>query len=316
MVKTRKNRTHRVRKSFRHSKKHGAGYSVGPAYVSAGNLVNIRYPGPNDCAGVPERFGLTTVIPKGLPGLSGGKRRRRRGGATLPHVARVDLNDAMASPINGAITPPPASVYPSPPLASGGVGAPGVPPHMPQQNGGRYESTFQVLNPSNGVGLASYATIGSIPCERGTTDSLNPNPNGIQTMTTLPQKMSGGGSLVPAPVTVGAVDSMRYYAPNAGYTNSPIVLPPGGASPGFMAQIGYPAGQFNRACLTTGGGLPVAMDAGSVHKLTLQEIGNRSDFDGTKGGLPVKFGGKRNRRKTSKKSRKMRKSKKYSRKHK
>lgn len=250
MVKTRSRKT---KKSFRHSKKRGAGYSVGPEYVSAGNLVNNRYSGPNDCAGVPTRFGLANVTPRGLPGLSGGKRRRYK--AT---------------------------------------------------HGGAYASTFQELSP-NGVGMSSYTTIGSIPCERGTTNSLNPNPNGIQSMTTLP-KMSGG-ALNPAPVTVGAVDSMRYYAPNAGYTNNPVVLPPGGASPGFMAQIGYPAGQFNRACLTTGGGLSVANSAGTFTKVTTAEIGNRSDFDGTTGGLPVKFGGRR------RKTRKVRKSKKHSRKH-
>jgi hypothetical protein len=201
MVKTRSRKT---KKSFRHSKKRGAGYSVGPGYVSAGNLINNRYPGPHDCAGAPQRFGLTNVTPQGLPGLSGGKRskRSRRSG---------------------------------------------------KRRGGRYASTFQELSP-NGVGMSSYATIGSIPCERGSTNSLNANPNGIQSITTLPQRMSGGAStIVPAPVTVGAVDSMRYYAPNAGYTNNPVVLPPGGASPGFMAQIGYPAGAFNRACLTTGG---------------------------------------------------------------
>lgn len=195
MVKT---RSRKVRKSFRHSKKRGAGYSVGPGYVSAGNLVNTRYPGPHDCAGVPTRFGLANVTPRGLPGLSGGKRGKRK-----------------------AI------------------------------RGGRYASTFQELSP-NGVGMSSYTTVGSIPCERGTANQFNPNPNGIQNITTLPQRISGG-ALNPAPVTVGAVDSMRYYAPNAGYTNNPVVLPPGGASPGFMAQIGYPAGQFNRACLTTGG---------------------------------------------------------------
>ena len=199
MVKTRSRKT---KKSFRHSKKRGAGYSVGPGYVSAGNLINNRYPGPNDCDGVPTRFGLTNVTPQGLPGLSGGKRskRSRRSG---------------------------------------------------KRRGGRYASTFQELSP-NGVGMSSYATIGSIPCERGSTNSLNANPNGIQNITTSPQRMSGG-ALNPAPVTVGAVDSMRYYAPNAGYTNNPVVLPPGGASPGFMAQVGYPAGAFNRACLTTGG---------------------------------------------------------------
>ncbi len=201
MVKTRSRKT---KKSFRHSKKRGAGYSVGPGYVSAGNLDINRYPGPRDCAGEPQRFGLANVTPQGLPGLSGGKRskRSRRSG---------------------------------------------------KRRGGRYASTFQELSP-NGVGMSSYATIGGIACERGSTNTLNPNPNDIQRLTTLPPRMSGGAStIVPAPVTVGAVDSMRYYAPNAGYTNNPVVLPPGGASPGFMAQSAYPGGGFNRACLTTGG---------------------------------------------------------------
>jgi hypothetical protein len=230
----------------------------------------------------------------------------------MPPPARIDTSDAMAGPAYGAITPPPASVYPSPPLASG-VGAPGVPTHAVSagaaQKGGRYETTFQPLGlKGSDIGMSSYATIGSFPCERGSTNSLNANPGGIQTMSTLPQRMSGG-SLNPAPVTVGAADSMRYYAPNAGYTNSPVVLPPGGASPGFMAQISYPAGGFNPACIKTGGGNPVGMGAGVVTKLDLSQIGNRAAFDGSTGGLPVKFGGRR------RKTRKVRKSKKHSRKH-
>jgi hypothetical protein len=178
---------------------------------------------------------------------------------------------------------------------------------MPQQKGGRYGTTFEVLNPSNGVGLASYATVGGIPCERGSTNALNSNYGNIQNLTTSSQRMSGG-ALNPAPVTVGAADSMRYYAPNAGYTNSPVVLPPGGASPGFIAQISYPAGGFNPACIKTGGG-PVAMDAGVVTPLTPKDISNNAAFDGSNRGLPVKFGGRR------RKTRKVRKSKKHSRKH-
>ena len=51
-------------------------------------------------------------------------------------------------------------------------------------------------------------------------------------------------------VHVGEADSMRYYAPNAGYDNRPM-NPGVPNNPGILMQVGYPAGQFNRACMTT-----------------------------------------------------------------
>jgi hypothetical protein len=46
------------------------------------------------------------------------------------------------------------------------------------------------------------------------------------------------------------MDSMRYYAPTAGYENLP--LNPGVSNnPGILMQVGYPAGHFNEACVKT-----------------------------------------------------------------
>jgi hypothetical protein len=98
---------------------------------------------------------------------------------------------------------------------------------------------------------------------------------------------------------------MRYYAPTAGYRNDFIQFPAGGAVPGLTIQTPYDARAFNQACIKTGGGGPVAYDAGAFSPVTMKEVGSRMDFDGTKGGLPVKFGGRRTKRRVlNRKSRK------------
>jgi hypothetical protein len=76
---------------------------------------------------------------------------------------------------------------------------PGVPTpgnaQMPQgQKGGRY-GFFPELGPvggQTGIGGTSYAQVGRIPCERGTTNPLNPDPNGILIATSeIPQAEVG-----------------------------------------------------------------------------------------------------------------------------
>lgn len=151
------------------------------------------------------------------------------------------------------------------------------------------------LNPVNGVGAASYVPIGRLHCETGTTNPLNPNPHSIQTISTAPgyvpgwtQYMKGGNSVdnrtPPPTVEVGAVDAMRIYSPTAGYSSVPMNPLVTGANAAVQMQVGYPAGGFNPACLKTGGAAPLV-------PLTADQIGNRMDFDGTKGVLPVKWGG-------------------------
>jgi len=84
-----------------------------------------------------------------------------------------------------------------------------------------------------------------------------------------------------------------------------------------MLNTPYDARTFNQACIKTGGsrkrrdkrrdkrrkshrtrgGAPVAFDAGHFSPLTkVSEVESRYDFDGTRKGLPVKFGGSRKRR--------------------
>jgi hypothetical protein len=113
---------------------------------------------------------------------------------------------------------------------------------------------------------------------------------------------------------------MRYYAPTAGYRNDFQTFRAPSAVPGLTIQTPYDARAFNQACIKTGGSrrkhwtkrshrrshhhrsrrnggaLPVAGTAADYSKVTMNEVGNRAAFDGTKGGLPVKFGGSRKNR--------------------
>jgi hypothetical protein len=148
-------------------------------------------------------------------------------------------------------------------------------------------------------------------------------------------KLSGGG--LPAgtsfaassanfpTVQVGQADSMRYYAPTAGYRNDFMTFRAPSPVPGLTIQTPYDAKAFNEACIKTGGSrksrknkknkrggaAPVALDAGKFTPVTLNEVWTRYDFDGTNKLLPVKFGGASNKtrrvlkknRKTHKKSR-------------
>jgi hypothetical protein len=46
----------------------------------------------------------------------------------------------------------------------------------------------------------------------------------------------------------------------------------------------------------TRGGAPVAFDAGKFAPATVSQVDSRYDFDGSKQGLPVKFGGSRKKK--------------------
>jgi hypothetical protein len=104
------------------------------------------------------------------------------------------------------------------------------------QKGGRYDMHMgPLVGSGSDIGMRGISMAHRIPCEQGTINPLNQR-----------------GGAFPA-VHVGAADMMRYEAPNAGYSNQALALPPGGASPGFLTQVPYAAGSMNRACLTTGG---------------------------------------------------------------
>lgn len=154
--------------------------------------------------------------------------------------------------------------------------APGVPPQQVViQKGGRYESNpGALLGGDSAIGMSSYSSVNPIACERGSTNSLN---------------MHGGSG-----VTVGAADSMRYNAPNAGYGHGFETLP-GSAVGGLMINTPYAAGAFNPACTKTGGG-SVADGASPYAPLEVGQITGRGGFDGSNGLLPMKYGGKRRTR--------------------
>ena len=364
----RRKRHHSSRRSQR-----GAGWSDIPSKWIAGapgNVIHQQYGGPGkDCTGNVDSIRpghIDTFTPRGLPGLKGGKRGRKRGGAAMPAPATYDVG----KPVYDSITNLPKG-FPNPSGAGGSVGQPlsgqygsvanvpngqygnvvNVPAGGPipdgakapnstpliNQAGGRYGSEFFPLNPQNGVGLASYTPTHSIPCERGTYNPLNPDPKGIQTMTTLPMRsepMRGGANLASSAmpygggVFVGSPDSRAYYAPTAGYGHAFETYRAPSPVPGLMTNTPYEARAFNQACIKTGGGRNsrsnsrrnsrsnsrrnsrhrrnnkrggannVAYQAGEYKSATVGELGSTKDFDNRVGvQLPVKFGGRRTHRK-------------------
>jgi hypothetical protein len=233
--------------------------------ISPGNQTHQPYPGPmKDCAGLPARPGtIAAYQSQGLPGwgAAGGGKTQRRQRQRKQKGQRGGLE----------VGPYPA-VYKGVPIALKYSEA----EYGNTLRGGRWGSFPEVgpLNPVNAVGAASYAPIGRVPCEVGTQNALNPNPGGVQTMSTAvgwqpgwtPFRGGGGcacglglragGSMGTrrrrqrGGVQVGEVDAMRYYAPTAGYGNYPLE-PQVQNNPGVLMQVGYPARHFNMACMKT-----------------------------------------------------------------
>ena len=117
-------------------------------------------------------------------------------------------------------------------------------------------------------------------------------------------RRSKGGALTGSEVSsafpvvhVGAADSMRYYAPNAGYRNDFTTFSGQSAVPGFTVQTSYAAGAFNQACLK-GGSRRRRKGGAALVGAPLQygPITTKSDFDGRE--LPVKYGGTRRQRRS------------------
>lgn len=275
-------------------------------------------PGPVTNPNLPPVSGSVTPKPGDFPDTTGA-------GGT---VARPVV---MSMP--GVPTPPGAAQMPKVPIAELSKSADAAnlaPPPPASQKGGRYGffPGMGPLNPENGVGT-SPGPFGRIPCEVGTYNPLNPNPGNIQLMSTAPLtppfvsgRLAGGGlpagtgfaaSSANFPVVrVGDVDSMRYYAPTAGYRNDFMTFQAPSAVPGLTIQTPYDARAFNQACIKTGGSrknrkggaMPVAFNAGKFTPVTMDEIWTRKDFDGSNKLLPVKFGGKRRTRRVLKSRRK------------
>jgi hypothetical protein len=270
-------------------------------------------PGPVTNPNLPPVSGSVTPKPGDFPATQG--------------VAGTVAQPQVVMSMPGVPTPPGAAQMPKMPIAelSKSADAANLAP-PPQQKGGRYGffPGMGPLNPVNGVGTTP-APFGRIPCEVGTYNPLNPNPGDIQRLSTAPLtppfvtgKLAGGGlpagtglaaSSANFPVVrVGDVDSMRYYAPTAGYRNDFMTFQAPSPVPGLTIQTPYDAKAFNQACIKTGGSrknrrggaLPVALNAGTFTPVTMGEIWTRKDFDGTDKLLPVKFGGKRRTRRVLK----------------
>ena len=298
--------------------KRGGGYSTNLSeMLSAGNPVYQQYDGAGkDCPGNPVRPGYMDLYSSnGLPGLSGGRRSRRtkrskrsrhRGGTILqpaPYESMPALNVSQAPQAPQAPSAPPAPQAPSAPPAP-----------QAAQKGGRYGIFPEMgpLNPVNGVGAAGLAPFASIPCEASRASGMDLHRATTAYLGGKRGRKRGGAFPV---VHAGAADAMSYRAPTAGYGNDFEAFSAGGAVPGLMLQTPYDARAGNPACGMNGGsrrsskrrgskrhgskrgGAANYADSASPYSgLSMNQIGNRSDFDGTTKGLPVKYGGSRHRR--------------------
>jgi hypothetical protein len=255
--RNRRSRNRRSRTQHPYSQKrrtNGGGWSDLPKgsfneiAVNPGNQIHFPYTGPGkDCTGNPHSIRpgyIADYTSKGLPGLSGGKRRSKyrksRGGAAMPSPASTHFGEPVTNPnlppVSGSVTPK-LGDFPDTTGAGGSVAhpnvvmsMPGVPvdgqPLMPKmpiaelsksadasnlappQKGGRYGFFPEMgpLNPINGVGTTP-GPFGRIPCEVGTYNPLNPNPGNIQLMSTTPLTppfVSGKLAGGAAPTNVGS----------------------------------------------------------------------------------------------------------------
>ena len=216
-------------KGGRRSRIRGGGWSMG-SMITPGVYENMKYAGAGmDCAGTPVRAGFLQSAPSGgLPyRASGGKRSARHHSARRLRSRKSRGGAATASSFDQYMI---TRSTPGVPIPAGAHTANQV------QKGGRYEMLMgPLIGSGSDIGMRGSSMAHSISCEQSTINPLNQR-----------------GGAFPA-VHVGAADMMRYEAPNAGYSNQALALPPGGASPGFLTQIPYAAGSMNRACLTTGG---------------------------------------------------------------
>lgn len=269
MAKRYRKSTRKHKSTRRHRKTRGGGWTDKLPMLYPGGLTHAQYTGPGkDCAGVPMRTGTITdysYVNKGLPGVSvgGGKRTRRRihrGGATqLGSGGPVLMGGRAGGVLTTGATQELSQMAPAPVMKGGRYGFfPGDGP----------------LNQNNGVGITP-APFYRVACEGGIPNPLNPDmalqeattavsSAGIKGWTQMAPAMKGGkrgkrrGARKTARKTrkmrggvyVGQVDAMRYYAPTAGYDNLPM-NPAVRNNPGILMQVGYPARQFNQACMNT-----------------------------------------------------------------
>lgn len=134
------------RKSYRR-KTNGGGWSDLPKgsfnqiAVNPGNQIHFPYSGPGkDCTGNPHSIRPGYIFDysaKGLPGLSGGKRKNRKsyGGAAMPPAASIGfisepITNPNLPPVSGSVTPKPGD-FPDTTGVGGTVAQPNVVMSMP-----------------------------------------------------------------------------------------------------------------------------------------------------------------------------------------
>lgn len=144
----------------------------------------------------------------------------------------VPMSSCLAAARPGMVAAPSTGLG-LPGLAGGGRRRRRSSRKMRTQKGGRY--SFDLSAPV--AGGTPWGTgipqVMKIPCEGATHNPLNATP------------LRGGGGL--------GASSLAYYAPTAGYGNTPSGWV-GSAGAPVMVQTPYDARAMNQACLKTGGG--------------------------------------------------------------
>lgn len=163
----------------------------------------------------------------------------------------VPFSSCMATPRPGEVS-----------LPLKGLGLPGLSGggKRRRQRGGRYtfDLSQQITPGAPWAGGIPQAV--RIPCEGNTPNPLNPGPH---TPVTQAPVQRGG---------VGGVDSAFYYAPTAGYTNTPSTWLGSTGAPSLI-QTPYEARAYNPACIkTAGGGRRTARRGGKRRRKTTRRI--------------------------------------------
>jgi hypothetical protein len=184
-----------------HTRRAHRGGGAGQGGYTIGGPITPGFPIGNTAEIIPRQSCLAEVRPGtisfpttglGLPGMSGGARRRYRRSRT--------------------------------------------------QKGGRYTFDLSQQIAPAAPWAGGIPQVVRIPCEGSTPNPLNPGPH---TPSTQPPMRGGAGAL--------SLGSPSYYAPTAGYTNSPSSWVGSTGAPSLL-QIPYDARAMNPACIKTGGG--------------------------------------------------------------
>jgi len=269
-----------TRKYNRRSRKSGGGWGyTGQTLPGVSNYGQVNTP-IGDCRAAQPSGWISSFSPKGLPGLSGGRRRVRGGGFNNDGTNQINGTGNLAS--NNTLNDDEL---------------------VANQSGGRY--SFDLADPQPGAAApwaGGIPPVQRIPCESASTtaNSLNKHMGGgfgFKNFTRrFKRNLKGLKKYVPALKNVkrysmkglrglkkfpvkglkglkkyslkglrglkkfvgrgGAnglgVDNLAYYAPTAGYDNKPSTWLDSVGAP-VQLQIPYEAKSWNPACLKTGG---------------------------------------------------------------